>query len=85
MAEPRILLLLCILVLCLADSGFIRGQMVSGEPGSGRDHVSWCINALGGSKAAGTCLTSLGTQAVVPTPQAEVCGCSTSSLKASAI
>lgn len=52
MAEPRILLLLGILVLCLAGSGFIRGQTVSGNQGqgTGRDHVSWCVDALGLSK-----------------------------------
>lgn len=60
MAEPRILLFLCILVFCLAGSGFIGGQKVSGtqSQGTGRDHA-WlvCGWVSGGIKATGTCLT----------------------------
>lgn len=68
MAEPRTLLLLCILVLCLTGSGFIRGQTVSGSQGQGIGRVrdNLCRDVLWGRggdiKAAGTCLSSLGAQ-----------------------
>lgn len=64
MAEPRIPLLLCILVFCLPGSGFIRGQKVSGSQswGTGRDRAYLCMDGLGGINAAGTCLTSLRAQ-----------------------
>jgi hypothetical protein len=83
MAEPRTLLLLCVLVLCLSDSSFIRGQTVSGSQGqgTGRDHDSLCMDVLGWGYQSSWYLSELpggpGTQTIVPPPQAEVYGCST--------
>lgn len=82
MAESRILLLFCFLIFCLSGSNIIGGQKVSGISlrDRGRSVHSWCVYGVGGYQSSwylSDVYEGPDCQAVVPPPQAEVCGCST--------